>query len=313
MLQIRQLMKLAMSDEEYEAIYGGISKDETINNILEQAKIAKEDAEYYWGVVDTLEAEIALLTDEEIAEVMSSNNTKGFYDTYSQYIIPRFNDYKLVRTRWNGWCGPSILAWIYRGYNSNYNGKYLPLAGDSGFDNNNDRNMTSSGVGYYNFNLNDDHKSSVYGPVSDRIDGGLYKDIADACNIEKGSFGYEGASTPGQMSNAVDKVLKKKWNLTLAAPNNIRDGMPVVVLVAADGGLFDEGLHYIGAFGVKEKYLDWSWTVKVFRWKKTFHKRVCKTGQWVYVTDNGATTSSNGYLPYWRNDFIKITPKYCIK
>lgn len=51
----------------------------------------------------------------------------GYYDTK---ILKEYNDQNLQETHWEGYCGPSACAWIYRGKYDSYNGTYLPIHGD---------------------------------------------------------------------------------------------------------------------------------------------------------------------------------------
>ncbi|GIJ93961.1 hypothetical protein [Capnocytophaga stomatis] len=64
--------------------------------------------------------------------------------------------------------------------------------------------------------------------------------------------------------------------------------------------------HYVVGFGTKNRYNTYNlWLFKV---------RKVHTDSWVRVSDNGATTSKNNYLPYYMNthailgkDFVTYT------
>jgi len=69
--------------------------------------------------------------------------------------------------------------------------------------------------------------------------------------------------------------------------------------------------HYVVAFG--SKYENWNWDVfvKILGKKVTISKGSIRTNKWLYVTDNGHTTSGSSYEPFWRNDnFFSLDLQY---
>lgn len=51
----------------------------------------------------------------------------GYFDTK---VLKEYSDPNLQATHWEGYCGPSACAWIYRGKYTSYNGTYLPIFGN---------------------------------------------------------------------------------------------------------------------------------------------------------------------------------------
>lgn len=65
--------------------------------------------------------------------VLTEEQFKMIYDNLHQiqttrrYSLSQYNKAPLIMTFWSGACGPSAMAWLYRGIFDSYNGKYLPL------------------------------------------------------------------------------------------------------------------------------------------------------------------------------------------
>ncbi len=299
----------AYTDEEFAEAYGEETDKATeINRIIEENQIIAENAAVYWEAASDMEADLATVTDEEIIEAI--NDSKGFYTTYSEHIIPFLNNDTLKRTRWAGWCGPSVLAWIYRGYFRSYNGTNLPLHGTlttlpGAYDN--DGRVKSAYYSYYNFYGPNDHKSSWYSAQSAKIDGGLYRDLANACKIEKGVIGIKGATTPKNLRNAMNSVSGGMlyMKITTNHTDHLWNDDPVVSLT-------EHLQHYSVAIGIKEGYLHWEWTFKLFGKKHRWYTYHGKSGEWLYVMDNGHLIKNNGYYPYWDHKYPNWNPKYVV-
>ncbi len=65
--------------------------------------------------------------------VLTYEQFKMIYDnlhriqTTRRFSLPQYNRAPLIMTFWWGACGPSAMAWLYRGIFDSYKGKYLPL------------------------------------------------------------------------------------------------------------------------------------------------------------------------------------------
>lgn len=304
--------KLEITD--LELIISGVEQKDALN---------QEYAMKYWGLIDTLKAELESMSDEEIASAI--NESKGSWTTYDEYRIPAYNTTAMRNTRWSGWCGPSALAWIYRGQYSSYNGTYLPLAGDAGFSNAPYRRIYGT-KGYYNFNSSGDADSDKrqddldpdwVNPRSNSIDGGLYAKLANNGGLYLWPWltgNQNGPTLPFGLSVALSSITNGKYSvwpshfsllsLEPLGHQHIRNTqLPIICMVNTFS-------HYVVAFGSKYEYWNWDVVVKIFRKKITLFGGSIRTNKWLLVQDNGATTSSNGYEPYWKNDKLTLDLQY---
>lgn len=317
---IDALLSLSEEDKEkleitdLESIISGVEQKDALN---------QEYAEQYWGLIDTLKAELDSMSDEEIAAAI--NESKGSWTSYNEYRIPAYNTNAMRNTRWSGWCGPSALAWIYRGQYSSYNGTNLPLAGDAGFSNWPNRILSGS-KGYYNFNSSGDDDSDKrqndldadwVNPRSSSADGGLYAKLANNGGLYLWPWltgNQNGPTLPFGLSVALVSVTNGKFSVSPShfsllsleplGHQHIRNSqLPIVCLVNTLS-------HYIVAFGSKYEYWNWDVVIKIFRKKITVAGGSIRTNKWLLVQDNGATTSSNGYEPYWKNDKLTLDLQY---
>lgn len=294
---------------------GITDKSSAIHDIVTINNETIANAQEFWNTVEELEEELLALTDDQITEKV--NESKGFYDSYSEHIISQFNQANLVRTRWNGWCGPSALAWLYRGVYSSYNGSYIPLHSESGFQKSGYQGEWGREAGYgtsqYFFMPKDKPKSynkDWFTNQSKLVDGGLYGDLSIYCHIHNNGF-QGGTSFYPYLQSAAEKVIKGYYldmqNLVFSNHvSHIRNNRPCIVAVNWLG-------HYVAAFGVKERHLSWEIVIKIFGWRKRISTKICKTGEWLYVVDNGNETSGNGYLPFWRYDYLRFNPKFVLR
>ena len=113
----------------------------------EKIEEENEDAVEYWQAVEAYKENFLALTDKEIEEEYNETKWKdyNYKTTYDTYIIPAYNSDGMKRTRWNGFCVPSAICWVYRGLYSSYKGTRLPLYGDSDFE------KTDNSGGYYRY------------------------------------------------------------------------------------------------------------------------------------------------------------------
>jgi len=297
--------------------------DSLIAGVVQKDALNQEYAKEYWGLIDSLKAELDSMSDEDIAAAL--NESKGSWTTYDEYIIPAYNTTAMRNTRWSGWCGPSALAWVYRGQYSSYNGTNLPLAGDAGFSNAPYRRIYGT-KGYYNFNSSgdadndkrqDDLDPDWVNPQSNNADGGLYAKLANNGGLYLWPWltgNQNGPTLPFGLSVALTSVTNGKYSIFPShfsllsieplGHQHIRDTqLPIVCLVNTLS-------HYIVAFGSKYEYWNWDVVIKIFRKKITVAGGSIRTNKWLLVQDNGATTSSNGYEPYWKNDKLTLDLQY---
>jgi len=276
----------------------------------------REHAMSYWGLIDTLEAELIAMSDEEIAAAITES--KRSWTSHDVFAIPSYNTPGMRNTFWGGWCGPSALAWVYRGLYSSYNGRYLPLAGEPDFPLWPYRLMMMGGTrGVYYFGSKGDHDSDGrinsldadwVNPISYAIDGGLYAKLADESDM------YFWASLTGEqmgpvspfglhdaLSNVSDNhiVSLTPFNLLSLTPvsheyiRNTR--LPVICLI---NGLS----HWVVAFGSKYEMWNWQVVIRIFRRNVTLARGSIRTDKYLLIHDNGAEMSKHNYAPFWRND-----------
>lgn len=194
-----------------------------------------------------------------------------------EYIIPEFNNDALLRTRWSGACGPAALAWLYRAYNTHYNGVFYPLHG--GFSN------------ALNFGLDPNNRGvSVYAGRRNP----LYIDLAERCRVGYGMDPFKDATFPSDLVKAANETFPNHFlvdypNIRSIPRNQIEnDNNPVVLLIRSG-----VELHYVVGFGTKNRYNTYNlWLFKV---------RKVHTDSWIRVSDNGTTMKDHGDLPYYMN------------
>lgn len=301
---------------------------EDVNALIESLQTENEEnqtyAHYYWQLMDEIQPMLDTISDEDI--IILCNEDKG-WTTQDIHIASRYNNTALRNTRWSGWCGPTAIAWIYRGLYSSYDGTYLPIAGDAGFRTSNRwRNYHGgrlSHKGFYDYNdggdddndkkRNDLDKDWVE-PISNSIDNGLYHDIADKCNLYNWPRKENGPVMPWRLNNAIKEVTDKNYtcrNAVFAEGHRWirKKNLPVIVLTGVS--------HYIVAFGSKYEYYNWDikWTIRVGRW---FRKTITigpfrnRTGRWLLIQDNGSTTSDHNYDQYWKKTKVDFDVEYKI-
>lgn len=314
---IEAIDKLSEEEREQLEIY---DVESIISNIEEKRNLNNEGAQEYWRVVELLELEP--LSDEEI--ITAINESKASWTSYDEYVIPAYNTTNMKRTRWSGWCGPSAVAWIYRGLYSSYGGAYLPLAGESGFSYSPYR-IINSGYGYYNFSSsgdtdrdgrqNDLDKDWIE-PQSAKADGGLYAKIANNGGLYAWPWltgNQNGPTLSFMLGHALSSVTNGKYSVStlwgaLTTNTQIYIRSAKLPLLCWGNGFS----HYTVIFGSKYELWNWDVSIKVFGKKITISTGKIKTNQWVLMTDNGYTTRNYGYQPYWKNDKIRFNIDYPI-
>lgn len=123
----------SLTDEEL-AEMGILDREEHLINYENEKKLEDDESEMLWSFIESLPFEIEdEFSDENIVEFQEiSKGTTTLKSSF--HTIPSYNTYKMRSTIWSGYCGPSAICWVYRGLYDSYDGVYLPLNGDTGFD-----------------------------------------------------------------------------------------------------------------------------------------------------------------------------------
>jgi hypothetical protein len=308
----------SLSIEELEAF--GISDVSAVVAEAQQKDAQRNaDAEEFWVIIDSLTSAIEATSDDAI--VAAVNSSKSEWTSYDTYRIPAFYTAGMYYTRWNGWCGPSALAWIYRGlYSSYYNDTFLPLYNSSGFSNPGRRELLNS-RGRYDFNdagdadgdgIQNDLDKDWVDAQSINADGGLYARIADLSGLYSWRWAAprDGLTLPSGLSTALSNVTNGTYGLSgtylSAGHNHIRNNALPTLLVV-------DGLsHYVVAFGSEYRYWNWDVYVKIFGKKITISSGKTRTGTWALINDNGYMTEKYGFAPYWRSEVLGLDISYLV-
>jgi hypothetical protein len=273
---------------------------ELIQEITEQLRLESLRATRYWSLVDSVKDEILSLQIPK---------TKG--TSYREYSIPQYDTERMQNTFWQGGCGPSALAYIYRGLYDEYKGKYLPLYGDLLADT--EGRVSLYGRLVYDYkDVDGDHDGDGDFNMVDRewvkmksdpMDSGLYYDL---CDYEwyywfGNAFGSVipslrwGATLPWNLVGVFENVTNNEYSVTylpVGAISHIREKkLPVVVLTSNFS-------HYLCAYGVREKI--WDWSLFGIKFQTT-------TQSWLKVIDNGTEIGKHNYLPYWMDNTVLNT------
>jgi hypothetical protein len=307
---------LANLSEEEKAAYAIDDLNALISDVVQQDALNKEKAQEFWGIVDSLNAAIDAMSDDDITAAASGS--KSTWNTYDTYIISTFNTSGMCYTRWRGWCGPSAIAWIYRGlYSSYYNGTYLPFYYSSGFEKSSYRYLELSNTrGYFNFNnKSDEDNDSIQNDLDEdwivaqslNADGGLYAKIVDKSSmcapLFRSLFPTEGVTFPAGLSAALSSITAGKYSLSGSHLNTLNWGHKYIRnygLPLVCSFFLDE--HIVVAFGSEYKNYHWDIYIKIFGKKITISSGYTRVASWLLIHDNGKFTSKHNYAPYWKVD-----------
>ena len=247
-----------------------------INNMSSEIAEMNIGLADFWAVADERKDDILCMNDEQIiAEVQQDINQRSPTTRWDKYVIPSYNNYNLKKTFWRGWCGPSAIAWAYRGLYSNYpigTTNYLRIHGDSPYG----VFCVNYSYPYSYYDYSDD--SNVY-YNSYMTDNGLYYILFNYCIP---GFGGRPMYING-MNKATKNVTNNNYavNLTTQPHTRIRNyHLPVFNLIGCEWSF-----HYLVAFG------------------SGYEKRSNGSikNKFLLVTDNGTRASRNNYYPYWRS------------
>lgn len=303
-----------------------------IDQVVDKDLKNKEYAEKYWSVIDSVKVQLDTMTDHEIIAAISSKGMNT-WTSISEYVIPKYaQNYNLRATHWEGWCGPSALAIVYRGLFDSYKGFKLPINNDPEFISSNSPYRRSNGeVSYYDFisggdedqdGISNDTDKDWIDKYSKINDGGLFSDLSKLSGlyllptimypIRGGYKASQNAPTlPNPMSSALYQVTngQYKMDFTLDVHDRIRSSaLPAISLV-------DGMSHWVVAIGSKYEYWNWQVVMKIFKKSYVISEGSIRTNKWLYFHDNGYTIGKNnrGYLPYWENDKLSFYIDYAVK
>lgn len=232
---------------------------------------SSESSTYHSHSCDTfaLTNDILEKIDENIHEVEASH--QGF--------LPEYRNNRLRLTRWQGYCGPAIMAWLYRGKYERYQNLYLPIFGD----------MQSYHSSYQYLITGTSWLKYFMQPYSNET--GLYPDIVYQHSITTDSGLFN--TIFGYTNETCGEYPLLDWGLRACLPDITDNGYHIKFITAPITWMRDmsqpvvvEGIHgrahYCGAIGYS--YNQW--------W-------IFKTYLRLFVTDNGYFTADHHYYPFW--------------
>ena len=267
----------------------------------EKIEEENEDAAEYWQAVEAYKENFLALTDKEIEEEYNETKWKdyNYKTTYDTYIIPAYNSDGMKRTRWNGWCVPSAICWVYRGLYSSYKGTRLPLYGDSDFEKPSYRKLESGDkvngiVGVYN--IKSIINETLIKHNSNNADGGLYYEATQNSDF------YRNAEKTGKgsifffyCSRIIRSVTNNRYRGSFTffrktVHDHIRKNK-LPALIRGNG-------HCRVGFGSRYKKLHWTRKYRFLWWTWTSRKSKTTNKQWL-IQDNGYDTRHHDFLPFW--------------
>lgn len=238
--------------------------------------LTKNEVSDFWRRIEN-ESDVFDIPDEALLQ-----RSQTSLRSLKNYTIPKFDKDNLKRTRFAGWCGPSAMAWVYRGFFTHYKGDKIPLHGDA---------FSSYDHAKYSMYRNSDNRNTSY--ISDECP--LIKDIEVKSRTLEGII--KGTTLPDDFDKTVKELFpgfhidRHKGAIKGAPRRAIQRGNPVYMVVVTG----DVQLHYIIGFGTKDKY---GWF--------GIH-----SDSWILVTDNGTQISKHNYMPYYRSsNFFNYSNKY---
>ena len=199
--------------------------------------------------------------------------------SYRGFLTEYKND-RLRLTQWDGYCGPAIMAWLYRGKYTMYNGVYLPIYNDNYFSlpfPYDDLINFYTYLGYFMKPYT--NEIGLYPTIvqthSLDTDNGLFFDIFHYCDEVCGEYPL------------------LDWGLRACLPSITNNDYyirfitaPITWLRDVDQPVVVEGVygapHYVGAIGYA--YNQWLFIKYDMR---------------LFVTDNGYFTDKHYNYPFW--------------
>lgn len=235
----------------------------------------------------------------------------GDVDCYCiDYTAENYCSPYIQQTYWNEFCGPSGLAWIYRGLYDKFpypNGDYLPIHGDNAIGNT--HFITYSDYSSYNFQINQNDLQQIpnygfldvvntYVDSSRHMDNGLTAIFYSRCLYAKFDCWYA-ALLPCSLNTSFKNATNNHYGVSCdqtaiyAAEWIHTHNLPFMLL-------FTSLTHYLVAYGAGYTYND------------PYNPTINRNRLYFLVTDNGYKISDNSYKPYWRK-YKKCEYYYCIE
>jgi len=280
-------------------------------DIVQALQKEKEAAVAYWQ-------QVALIEDELIAQEQAGwMHTKATITYTDEFVLSTYDTDAMQRTRWNGGCGPSALANLYRGLYDSYKGMYLPLWGDPDFlsEDAPGRIMENDRAVYFYKDFANDSEDDKLANIVNRewvesrsalTDNGLYADI---CDFNWYYFAYRlplvptwGAALPFNLTSSLKRVTNNEYHLTIfpaISPHcHIRTKqLPLILLNSRFS-------HYLCAYGSREQYWKWETVFKLFGKEIRLGTPEIVTHRWFKVNDSGTDMEAHDMLPFWVDDCI---------
>lgn len=260
----------------------------------------------FWAEIDNVSEDITAMSDKDINSSLFPNQYAGQISTKadkdpngipgspsSSYIIPRYNNYNLIRTSWNTYCGPGAVAWIFRGLYDSYpisgpTKKYIPihpLSDKYYIDANGKRRQYAcrelyTGNSFYDC-LDKMELKRMWdrdpNNVSRQMDNGFLEEI----HSHTVKTGDEYPMYQLGITNAIKSITNGQYGVqsTTQSHNHIKKSqLPILICYVPKGS--GGASHYMVGFGSGK----------------------IGTKKYVYVTDNANLIQDFGFLPYWRKE-----------
>lgn len=270
----------------------------------------RKQVDDYWAAVEGFETELEQATDNDLILIPLTKGGLTIFEDVDEYILEQYNSEAIRKTRWKGGCGPSALANAYRGLYTHYNGMYLPIYGDPGFERGLRQYIDDRAVYLYKNFEDPDGDGAVNLLEKDWVeansavtDNGLYADIADffiyynAYRVPNISNEW-GAALPTDLACSFKRITKGEYYLGMTNDGHEhirRNHLPLICLKASF-------THYFCAIG--SRYDTWSWEKVYSLFGKTFtyKSHTYYSKKWLLVTDNGSEMEKHNTLPVWIED-----------
>lgn len=293
--------------ERYDELFEGIEKSSGIRENItynEENKASQTELSYnYWRNIQRKIQQRGKISNV----IMKVQNNDMGYDKWPAmpYVIPMYDNEKLMKTHWSGECGPCAISWVYRGLYSHYPctstspDSYISIYGDlNKYATLNgekkivfvsryylDDKFYDRAIYDYN-NIGNDEKFNIYkekaNNASRQVDNGLY----EASLKRTVKTGEKYPMYQLGINNAIKEITNNKYKITTTTQTkkHIKENnLPVFIMYGISGTF-----HYVVAFGVGG----------------------VASKDYILITDNGSMTCDFGYFPYWRYEGANYGIRY---
>ena len=288
-----------LPEEEKNLMLNAINEMKTSSEYL---KLVEKENEInnFWTETENITTELSKMKDDEInldfvasqnSQITRGNTGPGYDGTTTfpttYYIIPEFNNERIKRTHWKGYCGPGAVAWVYRNLYSHYpknstnKNSYIRIHNDDVYLDTLDLFLSCDAYAYYHYTptfIGDDELFNIYkgnaNNYSLHTDNGFYQKLLS--HTVKTLDDYPMYQLG--MTNAIKGITEEEYSLgtTTTSRSYIENKKLPVFIMIGTGTSF----HYLVAFGVGK----------------------IGSTNYIYVTDNGSYIGSYNYYPYWRKE-----------